>query len=307
MTIAPPPAPKALPPKPAGKPSLPKASPAPKTAARAPKTFVSAAWSGHGEGEKIVLYGASGMGKTTLASMAPRPVFIGVDDGARKIRDPRDDSVLNAIMGVETFDDVREAIHQKNLYDDYETLVIDTITKVEELSEPYIFEHYKVDGKTVHTLEGYGWGKGYRHALEVMRLILQDCGALVKLGKNVILIAQENAVKMPNAEGLDYIQAGPKLFHTSQASSRLEVQEWADHVLRIGYAETNVAGAGAAATKGKITSRSTTRHIFTKEARHFFAKSRTIREPVISFSTNEEGVPNDDALWQFLFPNQETK
>lgn len=290
---APPPGKPVMPPKPA----LPTAAKAP---ARQPKTFTVKDWGGDGEGEKIVLYAQSGMGKTTLASMSPNPVFIGPDDGARKIRDPRTGAVLKAIHGISTFEDVREALQQHALFDPFSTVVIDTITKLEELSELYIFEHYKTqEGKTPRSLEGYGWGKGYRHALEVMRLILQDADALVRRGKNVIFLAQEQSVSMPNAEGLDYLQAGPKLHHTKQHSTRLEVQEWADHVLRIDYLETTVTAKDAAATRGKITSRDTTRAIYTQAARHFFAKTRTLAAPVIAF---EHAA--DDSLWAMMFAKE---
>ncbi len=271
-------------------------------AARAPKTFAVKPWSGEGEGEKIVVYGGSGMGKTTLTAMAPDPIFIGIDDGARKIRDPRTGAVLNAVSGVVDFQDVRDVCRSTGLFKRGQTAVFDTITKIEEISEPYLFANYKTEkGGSVKSIEGYGYGKGYRHSLEVMRLFLQDAECLIRQGVNVVFIAQQNAVKIANAEGLDFIQEGPKLHHTAQYSSRLEVCEWADHVLRIGYLENIVAGADASATKGKMVSTDTTRVIYAREARHFFAKSRTLTEPVISFSER-----NDDSLWKFLFPEKET-
>jgi hypothetical protein len=235
--------------------------------------------------------------------MSPDPVFIAVDDGARKIRD-KAGNVLQAITGIEDFYDVRAAIAQNGLLKKGQTLVVDTVTKVEHLSEAFMFATYKDDrGQTVKTIEGYGFGKGYRYALEAMRLFLQDCDALVRRGVNVVLLAQESAATMPNAAGLDYLQAGPKLHHTKQYSSRLEVCEWADHVFRIGYRETAVAAEGArpqVATKGKVVSTDITRVIFSRAARHYFAKSRTLKEAVISFE-NEQ----DDSLWQFIFPPKE--
>lgn len=289
----------AAPPKPASPPSVGKAAP-PVAPARVPSVFSIAPWSGEGEGEKIVLYAGSGMGKTTLASMAPDPVFIGLDDGARKIRHPKTGAVLNAVTGVRDFQDVRDVFRSTGLFKAGQTAVLDTITKAEEFSEEWMFANYKTEGgKTAKTIEGYGYGKGYRHSLEVMRLLLQDMEFLVKQGVNVLLLAQENAVKIANAEGLDYMQDGPKLHHNAQYSNRLEVCEWADHVLKVGYADTTVVGADKAA-KGKIVSTDTTHVVYTQAARHFFAKSRTLNEPVISFATKE-----DDSLWQFLFPAKE--
>lgn len=286
--------------KPPGMPTMPKAPPTPLAPVRAPREFTIISWSGENEGEKITEYGPSGIGKTSHSAMSPSPVFIGLDDGARKIRDPRTGNILKAVSGIRDFADVRDVLTQPKLFHGYKTVVLDTITKAEELSEAYMFDNYKTDkGQTVKTIEGYGWGKGYRHSLEVMRLLLQDCEILIRAGYNVILLAQETSAKMANAEGLDWLELGPKLHHDHKFSNRLELCEWSDHVLRIGYSDIKVAAESATATKGKIVSRDTTRVIYTKSSRHFFAKSRTLTEPVISFENAA-----DDSLWRFMFPEE---
>lgn len=316
MPALPPPMNKAVPPKTGT--SLPppasrlapvsKLPPSNKAAVRVPKTFAIQQWTGQGEGEKIILVGASGLGKTTLASMLPGPVFIGLDDGGRKIKNPKTGEPVNAVAGITDFQDLLDVLNNPGLFlagrpkaDRDVTVVIDTATKAEELAEPYIFANVKTDkGATVRNLEGYGWGKGYKHSQDTMRLILQACDGLIRKGINVCLLCQEKAVPISNAEGLDFLQAGPKLHHTNQFSTRLDFQEWADHVFRIGYHETEVAGAEGAKV-GKITSSNTTRVVYTSGARHFFAKSRPILSgetmpAVVSFENQA-----DDSAWQFLF------
>lgn len=294
---------------PAGRPRTPAVPAAPKPPTRVAKLFTVAPYSGGGEGKKIVVYATSGMGKTTLASMAPRPVFFPLDDGVREIRDPRDGSVLNAIRGIEDYQDLRDAIRTPSLFDAADTAVLDTVTMAESMSDQYVFDNYPKENreKASGSIESYGYGKGYRHSLEVMRLLLSDLDLLIRQGKNVVLLAQESTAALANAEGLDYLVAGPKLNHNKQFSNRLEVQEWADHLLRISYPETRVAGADKA-TKGKIISTDTSRVIFTAPARHFAAKARLVNgvrlPPVISFSANEEGNPDDDSLWRFMFPEK---
>lgn len=273
-------------------------TPGPKTKARTARAFSIKPWGGDGEGEKIVIYGESGMGKSTLALLAPGAVFIGVDDGARKLRHPTTGQPVNAVMGIENFYDYLDAIAADGLFDGVQTVVIDTITMLEELSESYMFDTIKAEkGRSVTSIEGYGYGKGYRHALEVMTKILQDLEVrFVRKGINVILLAQESTATMANAEGLDFLVAGPKLHHSKQHSSRLKLQEWADHVLRISFAQTLVSGNDGA-TKGKVVGNNTDRVVNTAISRHYFAKSRTLTEPVISFAS-----PADDSLWQFMFP-----
>lgn len=281
-------------------PKSPKVPSPPVKQARTVKKFVTKPWTGAGQGEKIVGYGASGVGKTTLFSMLPDPVFIGIDDGGRKIRDPRTGKPIIHVEGVSTFEDVRDALHQVDLYPEGGSCVIDTLTILETKAEPYMFENIKHEkGGTVSSLEGYGYGKGYTHLFETMRLILQDVDELIRQGINVGLICQNMAVKRANPGGLDFLEDGPKLSHPSseKTSVRLHVCEWADHVLRVGYYGINIEGAKDAKV-GKIKGE-LQRAVFAMPEPHFFAKTRTLTDPVISFEN-----PCDYSVWSLLFPGQ---
>ena len=209
------------------------------------------------------------------------------------------------IPDLETFEDVRDAILQLDLWPAGTTLVADTFTKLEEWAEPHILSTIKKDkGETVKNLEAYGYGKGYKHSLDAMRLVLQDLDALIRRGVNVVLVCQEQAVKIANAGGDDFIQSGPKLHHNNQHSTRLQVMEWADHVVRIGYENQTVISDGKKA--GKVSG-SADRVIFiAPEDPSFVAKSRTLGglrdedgDPITRVSFAD---PSDDTLWRFLFP-----
>ena len=268
--------------------------------ARVAKVFSIMPWTGANEGEKIVMYGKSGIGKTTEAAMAPGAVFIGLDDGGRKIRHPKTGEPVLSIPGIEGFQDVRDALHQKNLWPEGCTVVIDTVTKLEERMEPYIYEHYKIaQGVTVTSMRKYGWD-GPAHQLECYRLLLSDLDTLVRTGRSVILLAQLAQITLANAEGMDYLEDGPKLQHNKQYSVRLELCEWADHVFRIGYVDFRVAADHDKARVGKVQATDAVRSVYTGGAQHFIAKSRPIngyRIPTaISFA--EAG---DDSLWSFVF------
>lgn len=306
MTTAPkPPPPKILAPAPAVKPpagrpvTIPPKSSNP---VRTPKTFTIEPWSGDNEGEKIIVYGKSGRGKTTLAAMAPTPVFLGFDDGARKIRHPVTGEPIMAIPGCRTFQDFLDVVGQPKIFAGYKTLVVDTVTKLEELAEPYCFATIqKEKGGYVKSLEGYGYGKGYKHLQDVMRLIQPGLDVLIRRGMNVVLLAQEKDVIISNAEGADYMEAGPKLQHTKEYSTKTDIQEWADHVFRIDFLDTVVKAEEGAKT-GKVVGNDTTRVIEIDAARHYFAKSRTLKVDGgrVSFDNNA-----DDSLWQLLFPAKE--
>lgn len=262
------------------------------------RKFVVSEWTGHGEGEKILLYAKSGMGKTTLASMVPNPIFIGVDDGGRRIRNPKTGSPVKAVEDITTFTDIREVLHQDDIFPVGTTIVLDTITRAEALAEHYIFQSVKTErGERVDSIEGYGFGKGYKHLLDAMRLLLSDFEPHVRRGVNVVLIAQEGQATVANLAGADYVQDGPKLSNAAKHSVRTEVCEWVDHVFRIGHPDVQVVKDNKNAVKGKIVG-ATTRAIYTEPELYFLAKNRMngTLAPVVTFDE-----PKDDSIWQFVF------
>jgi hypothetical protein len=263
--------------------------------AKPQKTFTIETWDGNATGEKIILYAESGMGKTTLASMAPDPVFIGLDDGGRKIRNPITGEELRFIPNVRDFDDVRGALNAC-LTLDCKTVVVDTITVLEEFGIKHVVVNVPVmrsGGKAEKAINimSYGWNEGFRHLYDSMRLILLDCDKLIVAGKNVILIAQGTNHRIANPAGLDYLCDGPRLYNGKPSVLSLYV-EWADHVLRIAYQQVS-------ADKTKKATGDTTRVIFTKPEIYFMAKSRTVEENPISFTTK-----SDDSIWTFVFGNK---
>jgi hypothetical protein len=292
----------------------PKAPTAPQVQKQPAKTFKVETWDGKGEGQKFIIYAASGKGKTTLASMAPAPVFIGLDDGGRMVRNPKTGEPIRRIPGVETFQDVRDALHQPGLFADAKTVVIDTGTMLELLAMQNVIDtipHEK--GSRVQRIEDYGYGKGYQHMFDVMRLVFSDLDGLVRQGKNVVVLCQQCPVVIANASGGNYLQDGPKLYSPGPDSkqsftTRGFACEWADHVFKIDYISQQVTGARSEVDNkghvkdhaGKISG-ATTRAIFTMPSDpSYFAKTRTLTDAVISFET-----PADDSLWQILFPTEE--
>lgn len=260
------------------------------------KVFQVATWSGAHEGEKIIVYGDSGMGKTTLASLAPASVFFGLDDGGRKFRDPETgkERELKYIPGVETFDDFRQAVQQPNLFDDYKTIVIDTATVLELWALDWVLKNIKNDkGNFMKNIEHYGWGKGHRHLYDTMRLPLCDFDALIRRGKNILILCQMQQVEVSNTGGENFLCDAPKLApkHGKQTPSIWGMwTEWCDHVLKIGYSDI-VAEDKKATSSGEHA-------IYVHGQPHFKAKSSTIpgRFPVVSFSD-----PKDSSIWRFLF------
>ena len=258
------------------------------TVKRVPKDFKIVDW--NRAGTKVMLYGGSGMGKTTLAMLLNDPVFIGTDDGGGIMRHPVTGAKLKVVEGVEDYQDVHDVIHS-GILDLHNDIVIDTITEVQRWMVPYMLANIKKQGGgNAINLEDYGFHKGYRHWFETMELFLSDLNALVRKGKNVILLAQSTGIKMTNESGEDYKIAGPDLYHDDKHSILNLVKSWCDHVFRINYTDIAVDGKKV---KGGIK-----RAVYIHPRIEFIAKSRTISQdyPCVEFKDKK-----DDSLWRLLF------
>lgn len=264
----------------------------PKRRTKQSQKFNIGTWDAENEGEKIIIYGTSGMGKTTLASLREGVVFIGLDDGGRKIKDA-EGKPLNVIKGVKTFQDVLDALQHLSKSDNKpQAIAIDTVTKLQDLAEPWVFKH--VPGprnKTVKNLEGYGYNKGYRHLYDAMRKVLEAADGCIRQGIDIILIAQSIPNRIANPAGEDFLKDIPHLYAGKPSIASLYV-EWADHVAKIDYQNMFVSDEDG--KPGKVSG-STERGIFVQPEVYYIAKSRTIDEKVISFQNKQ-----DNSFWEFL-------
>ena len=262
------------------------------------------------EGQRITLYGPSGVGKSTLAKLAPGPVLaLGLDSGARI--HPR------TIAGVESYDDVRAVLHDDTLFAPFNTLVIDDLTSLDHLVDAHILKTYRNGkGEKIDQLMQVGFQGEYKLSLSYWRLILADLDRIIAAGKNVVLLAQVAQGSVANAEGVDYSKDLPAISHAKTASSANELVNWSDFVCAIRFSgivvDPNRGPQGQALNKGKIKQVGDfARIIHTEPAPHFAAKARELPDgyhlpPQISFAT-----PDDASLWTYLFDptthTQETK
>ena len=99
------------------------------------------------DGAKVILYGKTGNGKTTLASLREGVIFLSMTDGQQKVINPITGKECPVVQGLRDFQDVRDALHQGNLFPDKCSICIDTVTRLEAASERYIFDNYPAPGK----------------------------------------------------------------------------------------------------------------------------------------------------------------
>jgi len=261
----------------------------------APMSFNMGAWDASAEGQKIMLYAPPGMGKSTLAMMAPNPVFIGLDDGARHLRHPKTGERPQVVMDetgkvLSTFSQVINVLSQYDKFDPYDTIVVDTGTRLEELACDTVMDTIKGPDGWVTQLEEYGWGKGYRHIFDTMMHPLGEFDELVRRGKNIIIICHQ---ALENMDGGDYRRACPELQVRNNANVCNKWCGWCDHVFKIDH-----EGLSINSKKKKASAIGDGYAVFVHPEVGFMAKSRTldIDTRVISFAT-----PDDDSLWIELF------
>ncbi|HOX27491.1 MAG TPA: ATP-binding protein [Candidatus Krumholzibacteria bacterium] len=230
--------------------------------------------------QRVVIYGPGGIGKSTLAALAPKPVFLDIEGGTNEL------DVLR-VPDINTFSDLRGVL-QSNVLDGFQTVVLDTATKAEELATAHTLANTPHEkGHYVKSVEGYGFGKGMQHVFDTFMLLLSDLDRQVRLGRNVVLVAHDCVTDVPNPVGDDWIRYEPHLQapKSGKASIRNRVIQWADHVLFVGYDVAAKDGKGIGGG---------TRTIYTFELPSHIAKSRKIRES-LPFTT-----PDDSRIWDLI-------
>lgn len=133
---------------------------------------------------RIGLYGTDGIGKSTLGSQMPSPVFIQAEDGLGGLS-------CNAFPLATCYQDILDAIGV--LYTDkheYRTVIVDSVDWVEQL----LWAHLAREGKH-DSIEGYGYGKGYVLAAERFRELLDGLNALRLERKMMVLLIAHSQVK----------------------------------------------------------------------------------------------------------------
>jgi hypothetical protein len=116
-----------------------------------------------------LVYGTDGVGKSSWASHAPNPIFIGAEKGTEQLdvaRFPQVESIG------ELFSQVRALQTEKHEFD---SVVLDSLDWVEPLIWKSVCDEAKVE--TIEQAFG-GYGKGYARALDLWRTLLRDLSVL---------------------------------------------------------------------------------------------------------------------------------
>ncbi len=211
---------------------------------------------------RAVIYGADGVGKSTLCAGAPGAVFIATEDGLDNI-DAR------AIDPPETWSGILEAVDALTADDRVGTIVIDSLDWAEQMLWTWLVATRPDEkNRKVKDIEGYGYGKGYIAAAAEWRVLINALQRAGKAGKHVLLTAHAQRKGVKNPTGEDYEQMQIKLQERAAGLFR----EWV-HV--VAFAELDIATVtdkdDGNRTKGVFTGR---RILRTQPSAGYQGKSR---------------------------------
>lgn len=147
----------------------------------------------------VTLFGEGGMGKTTLAAMFPKPVFIRTEDGTASLAGHDDAYLMPLATNSEMVFEQIEALATKE--HDFKTLVIDSITQLATMIESEIVEA-DPSAKSINQAAG-GYGAGYSTAARRHSQVRDWAGALAyEKGMNIVFIghADTEVMELPDMD-----------------------------------------------------------------------------------------------------------
>lgn len=175
---------------------------------------------------RIVLYGISGIGKSTLASQSIRPVFVPTEDGLSALKNVPQFPVSK------TFDEfnsnINDLIHEQH---DFKTVIIDTADWLEDL---LIKDILQKSGSACMANACGGYGAAWGVLKNRMRDLLSKLEYFRDNGVMVIFTAHCDVQTISSPESGTFNQYSLKLNHGTNKSPGGTAQlliEWSDAVL----------------------------------------------------------------------------
>lgn len=177
---------------------------------------------------RILIYGAGGLGKTTVAAGAPKPIFVDLNQGSLGFDVDRYTFDDSGRTKPESFDELLEAVNDvaRAGASTYQTIVLDVLSDVEALIWAHLVAKGRKGEKTIEDVGG-GYQKGYTIAVDEWRRLVAALEGAWRAGLHVVLIDHAEVKKEKNAAGADYGQFAPKIH---PLASRF-LHQWVDYTM----------------------------------------------------------------------------
>ena len=198
-------------------------------------------------GEKTVLSGSEGVGKTSTAAYFPDPVFLFTagEDSLGILQRNGEIPKVPHFPPMDSFDDVLNSLQDLSQSSkNPETLVLDSLDGFESLAKQSVLLG-KYGGNT--TKYQY-YGHGVEDLIVLWREFLFVLHEIALQGTNLVLLAHVEVIKMTNPDGTDYVQwrpAGNKKIWPLTA-------RWCDNILQISCIESVTEDGKASGTSTRV-------------------------------------------------------
>jgi hypothetical protein len=239
------------------------------------------------------LHGVEGFGKTSLATHAPKPIFIQSrgETGLETLIEAHQVSETTHFPAAQSWEDARAQI--RCLIDEdhaFRTLVIDTVNGLERLMHEFVCNR---DFNGDWGEKGFsGYMRGYEVSLAEWRLLLNELDELRTAKKMTIFMLAHTRVKsFKNPAGADYDRYMPDMHEKTWGLTH----KWLDAVF-FGNFEVTVQvpgrSGGDMTKKGKGTG-GNIRMLYTQRTAAYDAKNRLgLPEEIEMGNSSQEGWTN---------------
>jgi len=208
---------------------------------------------------RTILYGTSGIGKSSFGASAENAIFISTEEGLDAIS-------TSAFPLCKSWDDVMDCFGVLiNEDHDFQTVVLDSLDWTERL----IWAQVAADNN-VKSVENIGYGKGYKAAVDYWRLLLEAIDTLRDKNMQCIMIAHSKIKRFDDPLNDAYDRYMLDL-HDSAASI---LTEWCDVLAFANYRISTVKSDVGFNQKHTRAVGSGDRVLYTQERPGWVAKSR---------------------------------
>lgn len=225
----------------------------------------------------LTIVGDGGVGKTTLASTFPNPIFLRTEDGTMSLSE---DSGVALLPLAKTSKECFEYIEMLAKEDhDFKTLVIDSVTQLNTIFEAEIIAS-DPKAKSLNSALG-GYGAAFSAISEKHRVFREWCGYLSEdKGMNIVFIAHTDTetIELPDTDA--YTRYTIRMHKKS-------VQHYSDNVDVVAYLKLKTFTSGSSESKTKKAISNGTRVMTCYPTANHISKNRLGISEDITISNGE--------------------